>query len=307
MARPSKRRAPSSHKAARSKSSVPDVAWRWPGFHTYPFDDPEPTAPYLRRLLDKDEFWRDAIDALHDILLVESRGLPGIAVAIYENQIVGPFVQKWNALPPPPELILIDPKRRMGLTVVSGRWGVVPVFPWTTEQEIRAAIKRIRRSVGKIHRDSEGHRRALIAQWLAFHGASKQEIARRVWQRTKGLRRPSLTQAIAGLPEALEQELMAKHMAKGMTYQEAERQIQRAARGSEPPASAAVRMAITRLCKQYRALGDMLKSPKVSAEPISHAVTMILRNAYFDRNDAEAVRWVGELRDSLGVTPLLKP
>jgi len=85
------------------------------------------------------------------------------------EQILRPFIKKWGALPPVFELVASDPKYRMELTVLSGKWGAVPVFPWMTDRDLRAAVGRIRKTIGKVDQDSETSRRAALAQWLEMH------------------------------------------------------------------------------------------------------------------------------------------
>src|SRR5687767_2080563 len=46
------------------------------------------------------------------------------------------FIKKWGVLPPQAvELVDPDPRRRLVYALASGTWGVVPIFPWTTDRE----------------------------------------------------------------------------------------------------------------------------------------------------------------------------
>src|SRR5712664_3791905 len=135
-----------------------------------------------------------------------------------------PFAEKWG-VPPPQAGALVNPTpaRAVADAVMSGRWGVLPMFAWTTDREIRTAIQRIRRVVGKQHQDAETARRAQRARWLEDCGLgfSRPAIAGAVWGRQRGLRRQSKAQAIAQLPEEVEREWYEAYRAQGRSSQQA--------------------------------------------------------------------------------------
>jgi len=210
-----------------------------------------------------------------------------------------PFVEKWG-VPPPQAGALVNPTpaRAVADAVMSGRWGVLPIFAWTTERETRAAIQRIRRVVRKQHQDAETARRAQIARWLEDCGLgfSRPAIAAAVWNRRRGLRRPSKAQAIAQLPENVERAWYQAYLAQGRSPQQAERLTTKRARGSEALASATVRMAERRYEHDLERLNAALASP-VPSEPVSAALTMLYRA---DRHDpAELGRGLAVLRTAL--------
>jgi len=218
--------------------------------------------------------------------------------AFVTNQTV-PFVKKWG-VPPPQAAALVNATsaRAVADAIMSGRWGVLPIFAWTTEQEIRTALQRIRLVVRKQHQDAETARRAQLARWLESCGLgfSRPVIAGAVWGRRRGLRRPSKAHAIAQLPEQVEREWYEAYLAKGRSPQQAERLITKRARGSEAPASATVRMAERRYEQDLERLNATLASP-VPSEPLSVALTMLY---HADRQDvAEVSRGLVALKNAL--------
>ncbi len=94
------------------------------------------------------------------------------------TDLVEAFVQRWKALP---WSYLAHLEYQPALAVLSGKWGVIPVFPWTTDRDLTAAARKIRRAIGKIHRDANTARRGILAQWLELHRFSDAEIAHAVW------------------------------------------------------------------------------------------------------------------------------
>jgi len=217
----------------------------------------------------------------------------------FVSQRTMPFVEKWG-VPPPQAATLMDPDpaRPFSDAVMSGQWGIVPIFGWTKDLEIRAAITRIRRVVRKRHQDAKIARLAQQARWLEDCGYSKPEIASAVWGRRDGLRRPSRKLAIAGLPEHVERAWYQKYLAQGRDHQEAARLIYKRARGSEAPASATVRMAEHRYEEDLARLNAALASPAPS-EPISAALTMLYRAD----DPAEVRRGLVALRKALVPPP----
>jgi hypothetical protein len=203
----------------------------------------------------------------------------------FMNTYLDPFVKKWRGAYPATEELLSTPLyQETNAAQMSGRWGVIPVYPWTTEKETKTKLKQVQRVIGKKYIDFGTIRRAQIANWLDENFRStrtgappmRSETAAIVWGRRKGLNRQSKEEAIAGLPEEREGELLARYLRKGMTRSQAERQVYKSARGSESPASAMVRMAL------QRQRARKLEAKKLSIDPartekVGLAITLLLR------------------------------
>jgi hypothetical protein len=197
------------------------------------------------------------------------------------------FRATWGVLPPP-AVLLIDPnpRRRIVEAIGSGRWGVILVFSWTTDTEIQAQSKAIRKVTRKRHHDAQEEHRAQCAEWLEACGFSRSQVAKAVWGRRHGLRRPTREEAIRSLPEEREQQLIKEATEHGLSYSHAEQQLLRQARGSEAPASAMVRMAEARETARVNQLNRDLAIPVVS-EPLSAAITTLIRALDDQQADSE--------------------
>jgi hypothetical protein len=250
-------------------------------------------------LLENQVFCDEAQHLLTEIAAFAASSPPDDQRDAFVNQRTTLFVKKWG-VPPPHAATLIDPDpaRPFADAIMSGQWGTVPIFGWTTDVEIRAAIKRIRRVVRKRHQDAQIARLAQQARWLEDCSYSRPEIASAVWGRRKGLRRRSKEQAIAVLKEDVEREWYKKYLAQGREPEVAERLIYKRARGSEAPASATVRMAEHRYEEDLARLNAALASPATS-EPISAALTMLYRAD----NPAEVRRGLVAFRKALVPPP----
>jgi hypothetical protein len=197
------------------------------------------------------------------------------------------FRVTWGVLPPPAVLLIDpDPRRRIVEALGSGRWGLILVFPWTTDTEIQTQSKAIRKVTRKRHHDTQEEHRAQCADWLEGCGFSRPQVAKAVWGRRHGLRRPTKEEAIRALPEEREQQLIEQATERGLTYNQAEQQLVRQARGSEAPASAMVRMAEARETARVNQLNRDLAVPVVS-EPLSAAITALIRTLDDQQADAE--------------------
>lgn len=226
----------------------------------------------------------------------------------FANRVVVPFVRKWGALPPEPDLVETDPRQEPVFAILTGRWGLIPVFPWTTHKEIERRARRIRQAIGKVHKDTKGRQLAGISAWLRLHTGRGQkppprsEIAAAVWGRRKGLRRATVREAIRRLPEAREQELIDRYLTQGLHYQEAQRRLYRRARGTEAPAAAMVRTAEKRHERERQRFMAELQSPR-KADPLGHALTALLQEIISGSQDLESIRRkTASLRDLL-ITP----
>jgi hypothetical protein len=172
---------------------------------------------------------------------------------------------------------------REAVAILGGRWGLLRVFPWTTDAEIRAAGKRLRQALqqsgAKEHRDQE---RVKIdrAMWLRQCGYSSVEIAKAVWGRRSGLRRPKLAKAVAADKDGTrEAALMRRYRERGLSYQLAERLATKRLRGSEAKAAAMVRRAIRREEQRLTAARAAMAAP-AALEPIAEALTALLKKLH---------------------------
>ncbi len=250
-------------------------------------------------LLSNHEFRADVM-AIHEAIGVPGPADPAWgtpewdthAFRVYEEK-TPTFYEKWGVLPPmevPPLNIGRAEERQdrsKACIIGTGRWGLIPVFPWTTGPEVIAALERIQHKTGKAHRDVlDQERRAQIADWLASHTGAKgepislAEIARVVWARTKGLRRRTATQAIADLSFEKEQEWVRSYQRRGLSRAEATRRTIRWARGSEAKGTGQVRKAMSRNRQEVTVNLAALENPK-DCEPAAFALTKAFRVAFF--------------------------
>jgi hypothetical protein len=219
----------------------------------------------------------------------------------YAERVVGPFVTTWKAVPLWDwDLISPDPRRHTVLAIQSGGWGLVRVFPWTRTAEVLSQTRAIRRAIGKEHRDAD-IRRATTAGWLNMNGVPRRDIARALWRRTTGLRRPTTGQAIKNLSEEDEAKLVGRFLRKGLSYQEAERRALRAARGSEAAAVAVVRQTERRRRSSDRRLTEALLAPRAH-DSLAFLVTQIIQ-ADLEGKPEEVSRLIRDLRLALSAPP----
>ncbi len=252
-----------------------------------------PIIPQMVALLNDPAFRRDAVDVLDPFRrLNESASTQQEWDRKFQNHVdehVAPFVRKWGVGPPlDRELVESDSRREVVFCILTGRWGVIPVFPWTRAQDISTSAAKIRQSIRKVHKDAEGRRRAMIAAWIRMHPSSqgrapRAEIAAAVWGRKDGLRRPSRAQAIRKLSEEQEAELLARFNKEGRSRKEAERLVYKRARGSEAPAVSMVRAAESRLEREQKEFYDALQSPKQS-DRTAYFLTMLLREIFLKKS-----------------------
>ena len=202
----------------------------------------------------------------------------------FMSNVLDPFIENWGAYPPDIELLVSPLRYRKYSARMTGLWGIIPVYPWTTRQEIERQRRQIHRAIGKTHQDFMGNRDALIAKWLSLSHISSStgkpprssDIAAVVWGQKKGLKRPSKAQRIAKMSFEREQELMKRHTDKGKTYLEAEQLVYQQVRGKEAPASARVRMALRRIKQDHAELENENRDPK-KTDKLGFALTKLLR------------------------------
>jgi hypothetical protein len=230
----------------------------------------------------------------------------------FERKYVLPFLSKWGVVPPPHREVFedLDPRWEPSFAILTGQWGVIPVFPWTTVEDIKHQRKQIKEATGKVHKDTKEQRRlALIADWMELHLAEgekpppRREIASVVWGRKTDLRRPSKANAVRRFRISGEEELIRRYKEKmGMTHLQAEKRFYRRARGTEAKAAAAVRMAVKRQEEAREEFMRRLQSPK-QTDPLGYALTLLLREIFEGPGDIEAIRQTAaSLRDLL-ITP----
>ncbi|OGC01451.1 MAG: hypothetical protein A3G35_11000 [candidate division NC10 bacterium RIFCSPLOWO2_12_FULL_66_18] len=227
--------------------------------------------------------------------------------------MVPPFYKRWGVFPPL-GVDLQDPAEsrqgeRGAYILGTGTWGLIPVYPWTTEAEVQAARRRIKERIKEkaqnVHQDTRAERRRMqVAGWLAIHSDARGQpipralIAQTVWGRKTGLRRPTQAQAIAKLSEDREAELLRSFRAKGLSDGEAERRVYRRARGSEANAVAQVRQARRRYSQSVEASLARLDHPE-EGDPLAFALTMALRAAFVSRDSTQVHRWLTSLFQGL--------
>lgn len=241
----------------------------------------------LLALLDNKDFQQDALQfyrSAQDAYPTTSEAdIPRVA-----DTLAAPFFKKWGVPPPPsPELVRPDPRRRYVDAIASGRWAVVSIFPWTTEPEIRGAVKRARQKLGRQHQDRAAQeQRTQQAAWLSACGIPGADIAKTVWKRQRGLRRLPKRRITMAMSYEAEERLLRKHLEQGRSYKEAEELVLKRARGSEVPASAAVRVAAHRYFNERTKLNADLQAPR-AVDPRSHALTMLFRAAIEQPTEGE--------------------
>src|SRR5262249_49342120 len=107
-------------------------------------------------------------------------------------------------------------------------------------------------------------------------GYSYSEIAKAVWGRQHGHRRPSVSQATRSQSERSEQ-LMRRYLNQGLSYADAQRRTNRAIQGSEAPALSMVRAAIAREHQHWTRTQGAIAAPPACLEPVAGALTVLLR------------------------------
>ena len=213
-------------------------------------------------------------------------------------EMAQPFFARWGVLPPQTgELLDADPRRRLVEAIASGRWGIVPVFQWTKNHEIRERVRKIRSVIGKQHRDALILRDEQLMGWLEACGFHRPAIARAVSGRQTGLRRPTKAQAIARTSEDHERQLYEEYRNRGLTEAKIEQQVYKRLRGSEAPASAAVRMGERRYIDRTERLNEALATP-IQSEPLSEALTVLFRALLHDEDDATVKRRAGAVSNA---------
>src|SRR5438309_6486469 len=208
----------------------------------------QPSIQSVIDLLQNSEFCEDAWRIIEEAKKLYAQGPPPEEWQRLTADLVQPFQDRWGVVPPTTgELLDADPRRGPVDAIGSGRWGIVLVSAETTDREIRARIKKIRGVIRKQHRDALDRRRVQLARWLEelqgdYPHFNRSAIARAVSGRRTGLRRPTTAEAIAGISWNEEQRLTKQYREAGVPDNKIDQRIFRQLRGSEAPASAALRM-----------------------------------------------------------------
>ncbi len=204
-----------------------------------------------------------------------------------ENDLAPAFVRQWRVYPPFEGAVGEPaPYKKVINAVHAGRWGLVPVFPSTTEAEVQKHLRRIRKVIGKVHQPTPEARRGRIALWLILHPGENgqprplEEIAAAVWHRTQ---KPDLRRRYRDPEKAFEQEqaLYRKYQAQGLPPAEISRRVaqelpqaRKRPKASESPAAAMVRQALRRAeADQKRSIKDRYGREHLDA--LAFALTQI--------------------------------
>src|SRR5688572_29341106 len=124
------------------------------------------TAQTLALLKDA-RFRKQALTVLSEMAKLRAIDPPAGEWESRAQQLLMPFVAEWGVPPPHAAVVLDqDPRRHTIEAIASGRWGVVTIFSWTTDRDVRRAAKKIRQAIGKQHQDAANERRAQLARWL---------------------------------------------------------------------------------------------------------------------------------------------
>jgi hypothetical protein len=250
--------------AAYRERFGPDRPPRWTTNQRPPID-------YFLRLFDDPEFWRDTLACFGALGDVVEQGLPGAASQQASKEILEPFWYHYRAMP---ALQFLPVYYRQGFSVVTGHWGVVPVYPWTKDTEINVAVRRIRRAIKQTRGDVERDKRAALGWWLKFHGFTARAIA-----------------TALGTPNAGER-------SRDPT-------TRRPAEGSEPPIDAWVRISRQRMKESHAQLHEAMRSP-TRIDPLTDAITAVLRVGVFRPATFEDLAAaVARLHDLLVIRPVL--
>jgi len=204
----------------------------------------------------------------------------------FMDEYLEPFMKKWKGAYPASLDLLTPPLfQAANAAIANGRWGIIPVYPWTTEKDVTQHRRKIKRAIGREDLDFSAIRRAQIARWLEEFYISprtnappeRRKLAEVVWARKSGLERPTLEEAIADLPEQREREWLRHYQTMGKSRREAEKLVYKNARGKESRASAMVRVAINRQRTKRIDLSTVIMDPN-KTDKLGLAITLILRD-----------------------------
>jgi hypothetical protein len=231
-----------------------------------------PPISYYIALFDDPEFWRDTFACFGAVGDVTEQPLSDRSLENAWREILRPFWYHYRVLP---ALEFLPVHYRQAFSVMAGRWGIVPVYPWTKDSEIKTSVHSIRKKIGQTRRNAEKEKHAALGNWLKLHRFSSAEIA-----------------TALGKP--------------GCGDRPRDPSTQRPVAGSEPRLDALLRMNRKRLRDTSARLQAALQSPS-SIDPTTDAITNVLRVGVFPgpANLEDLAAALARLHDVLGVRPLL--
>ena len=70
----------------------------------------------------------------------------------FMHKFLDPFIKKWGGAYPAPDELLSSPlSQETVAATMTGQWGIIPVYPWTTGKEVKDRLKQIQGAIGKKH------------------------------------------------------------------------------------------------------------------------------------------------------------
>jgi hypothetical protein len=250
-------------------------------------------AARLIALLGDAEFCRDAVEVLDrlwqrwDPSALPSRTEFDAVLPDFSELHVRPFIKKWGALPPPfRELVAPDLPLKTFDMMVSGRFGVILVLPWTSQPQVLAAHRRIQQLIGRQHSDRQNTRRVQITIWLNDQDVPIAEVIRSLWRSGQSPRRRHAARGIVTIEE--EQNLMRLFMRQGLDYREAETRFRQRVRNTRTKKAATVRMALSRYTKDRQTLNRGIQE-FAEIDAVSFGVAGLLR-ATLETDDAKRIQ-----------------
>src|SRR5262249_44158946 len=147
----------------------PDRSPRWTGTE-------RPPISYYVALFDDPDFWRETHALFGAVGDVTEQALSDESFHFQDawKKILQPFWYHYRAIP---AVEFLPVHYRQGFSVMTVRWGVVPVYPWPKDSEIRASVHSIRKKSGQTRGEAEQEKHGGVGNWIKLHGFSSQEIA----------------------------------------------------------------------------------------------------------------------------------
>ena len=243
---------------------------------------PPPTPTEALALLTKPEFQRDAHAYLEALERAKAsyKALSGEAREAELDRFLGrhaqPFREKWHVFPPDTSELLFGPEvTKKVAAILTGRWALIPIFPWTRESEVVRAVRRVRQSLGLRHADAQSRHRAALADWLQLQNPPypPQDIFRAVW----GRKPPRGTH----MTDKQMRTAMRTLQAEGLSYLEADRRMTKRdrKRTGKQRMLATMRTAKARYAQLLEEEARDTDLPTV-ADSLSHAITRLLRDTF---------------------------
>jgi hypothetical protein len=187
------------------------------------------------------------------------------------KQEIEEFFQVWGVLPPR-NIGIFNPRGRPGAgAILSGQWGLIPVFPWTTQGDVLGAFVKLQDALPREHRDAarreHGHNarpRLDVAEWLRSNGVPAGRY----------LYADKIDRDIQADAQELQREARGYH--KG--------EAESSRRGYETAAEDTARRVVARYDAEQLAEQRAIKAPR-NCDELSYAVTLLLHAAYLPTPD----------------------